>query len=615
MFFSRTRSLLLIVMFSLFFDCGGNKLPVAEEAMVSDFPARKAYVVIRSEGGPGNVQRVRNILSTDFSQNNVRTEYSLYRAKQSWNQNEIFNTAYNGQYDYIVLIDQVAKVTIDNSTHVGGKYQIRSYHIKSPNPNWLDLGQATCNLTVVPSIQKFSREVIRSIVGNKAIFIGHDYDYNDGLSHTDESQMDDDRVAASEMSSEIETLRKELAAEKERTRLAEIERKKLEDQLKHELEVQKQKAKIAQIEAEEAALKNKQREREIAEEYKVKRETIRKREAEEALMKPVEVVPEQREPTREERISRRAETKRRIAAEKAAKRKEMAEAAAARKEERRRLEQFEKEERRRLKEEIEAQRKEKQRLAEEDLKRIREKVAEERRQAEALAEQQKEAERLATERLKEEQRQAEQRQAELEELAKIDKEQADALAKEQRKARRIAREEEARRQEAELKSKRKEEKRLAKIELAKLQEEEALNQTNEKKGSVPSQKPEVGNPSPNAFVVIRGKSEEREQFEDLDDLIQFDFMFVKAKARIVIVDKDRSVAPADIKDSASPEQDLVILIDQEEYLGEGKYRYAIKSMNAYTDTDWTKATSLIVNLNLKSNLKQLSKKITEHLPK
>ena len=176
MCFLNKKGLIVTCVLTLFFSCGGNKLPIAEEsytpdvADVANFAPKKAYVVIRSEGGAESAQRVKNILTADFLENNVSTKYSLYRAKQAWNQNEIFNTAYRDQYDYIVLIDQIAKFTIDNRTQVGGKYQIRSYHIKSPNPNWLDLGQSTCNFSVVPSVQKFSREVIRGIVGNQAVF-------------------------------------------------------------------------------------------------------------------------------------------------------------------------------------------------------------------------------------------------------------------------------------------------------------------------------------------------------------------------------------------------------------------------------------------------------------
>ncbi|MBT8303053.1 MAG: hypothetical protein KJP09_01170, partial [Bacteroidia bacterium] len=337
--------------------CGGAKLPTVENGATSNFPSRKAYVVIRSEGGPSNVQRVRNILSADFQENNVMTNFALYRAKQSWNQTEIYNSAYDGQYDYIILIDQIAKFTIDNQTQVGGKYQIRSYHVKSPNPNWLDLGQSTCNLSVEPSVQKFSREVIRSIVGNSAVFKNHDFEYDESLADTKESVQVNDAEASNDLIVQIEMLRKELDAEKKRTKVAQQERDRLENMLKLEIEAQKEKTRIAQIEAEEATLRKKQRQREIAETYAAKKAEIEQREAmeaEEAYKNPQPVVEEPKELTREERLSIREETKRRQAEEREAQRLAAKEALEERKEERRRLAELKRTEQKRLREELEA---------------------------------------------------------------------------------------------------------------------------------------------------------------------------------------------------------------------------------------------------------------------
>ena len=605
-------------MLTLFLSCGGNKLPVAEESYTSNFAPKKAYVVIRSEGGPQNVQRVRDILAADFSENNVSTQYSLYRAKQAWNQNEIFNTAYKGQYDFIVLIDQVAKFTIDNKTQVGGKYQIRSYHVKSPNPEWLDLGQSTCNISVVPSVQKFSREVIRSIVGNQAAFKGHDFDYDDSVASRESTNSVNTTDSSKDLTSEIEMLRKELEEEKERTRLAEKERVRLENQLKLEIAAQEQRAKIAQIEAEDAALKKRQRQRQIAEEYAAKREEIRKREIEEDRNKPIVVDTEPKEPTREERKTAREEAKKRIAEQKEAARREMAEAAEAKKEERRRLEELEREERRRLKEEIEAQRKNKERLAEEDLQRIKAKVAEERRQAEELDRQKKEAERLAKEKEKEEKRKAELRQAQQAEQSKIEKKRAEELAQQERNVKRIAREEEAKRQEELLKAQRLQEKRQAEQRLAELEAQEqqrlaTLKTKNQSTNTSVNNNSSATLVNPNAFIVIRGKEEDKKQFEDLEDYIEFDFMFAKAKSKTTFFNPSQSISLANIMPRTSQEQNIIILIDQKEYLGDGKYLFEIKRMKKLTENNWNKISSEAYNLNVKGDLKLLSKKITEYL--
>jgi len=655
MYYLRIKGLIITCFLTLCFSCGGSKSPASDNGNTSNSPLRKAYVVIRSEGGPEKVQRVRNMLATDFSENNVSTEYSLYRAKQEWNQNEIFNIANKGQYDYIILIDQVAKFTIDNQTQIGGKYQIRSYHVQSPNPNWLDLGQSTCNLSVLPSVQKFSREVIRSIVGNQAVFKGHDFEFDDIVMNED-SDLVTTTDSSQDMTSEIGKLRKALEEEKTRTRLAEEERSKLENQLKLEIETHKQKARIAEIEAEDAALKKRERQREIAEAYAAKRETIRKREAEEALNEPVEIESSPKEPTREERISQREETKRRNAELKEAKRKEIAAAALVRKEERQQLVQFDREEKKRLKEELDAKRKENERLTEEDIKRIKAKVAEERRQAEELVKQKKEAERLAKLKPEEEIRQAEVLEELRKRQAKTDEEQVEALAMEHSESKRNAREEEKKRQEALLKAQRLEEKRLAELRLEELQkqeqegeeqrladqakkEEERLAEekrtevvlakqreeerlASEMKKSLDKKKnSEIANSKtikvsidkPNAFVIIRGKEEDKKQFEDLEDYIEFDFMFAKAKSKTVIFNKDRSTTLDNILPDLSEENNVIILIDQIEYVGDGASKYQISIINRQIDEDWKKGSSHSYNLNIRADLKQLSKKITEYL--
>ncbi len=617
MYFLRVRALILTYIVISCFSCGGTKLPVAEENYLHNLPVRKAYVVIRSEGGTTNVQRVKDILSSDFLENNVSTNFSLYRAKQAWNQNDIFNSAYKGQYDYIVLIDQVAKFTIDNRTQVGGKYQIRSYHIKSPNPNWLDLGQATCNLSVVPSVQKFSREIIRSIVGNKAAFKNHDFEYDDSLASNDDKNIINENKSSKNLASEVELLRKELEQEKRRTRLAEDERNKLESQLRLEVETQKQRAKIAEIEAEDAALKIRQRQREIAEAYEAKNKEIKKREDKAALENPPIVESKPKELTREERLSRRQETKRRIAEEKKTKRLEAAKTLAAKKEERAQLEKFEKEERRRLKEELEAQRKEKSRLAEEDLKRIKEKVAAERRQAEALAKQKKEAEKLAEAEQTIARQKAKELEAQQKEQTRIEKEKAEVLEKQERIARRMAREEDAKRKEIQLKAQRLEEKREAQIKLTDLENQAKERQesepvvTNSKKKVLKS----INTSSKliSVYVILRGKQDDKKQLEDLEDYIEFNFMFIKTKVESIILSPDESISLANISTDIFDEHNVIILVDQKEYLGNGKSTYQIMSVKTKTDRNWKNVLSEGYNLDIKADLKQLSKKIAEHL--
>ncbi len=130
---------------SLFFNCATLK-PESDDIS----PTQKAYVLLRTEGNEKEINRLTGILNSDFVTNKITSNIIHYPLGMAWNNNQIFSTAYDNNFDYIILIDQIAKFTIDNQTQVGGKYQIRSYPIKSSNPDWIDLGQKTCNISVKP---------------------------------------------------------------------------------------------------------------------------------------------------------------------------------------------------------------------------------------------------------------------------------------------------------------------------------------------------------------------------------------------------------------------------------------------------------------------------------
>jgi len=119
--------------------------------------------------------------------------------------------------------------------------------------------------------------------------------------------------------------------------------------------------------------------------------------------------------------------------------------------------------------------------------------------------------------------------------------------------------------------------------------------------------------NPNAFVIIRGKEEDKKQFEDLEDHIEFNFMFAKTKSKTVIFNKDRSTTLDNILPDLSEENNVIILIDQIEYVGDGASKYQISFVNRQIDGDWKEASSHSYNLNIRADLKQLSKKITEYL--
>ncbi len=229
---------IFLILTSLLFNCASQK----PGPMV--LPMQKAYVLLRTEGSEKEINELTNVLNSNFVTNKIASDINYYALGRTWNNNQIFTTAYNNNYDYIVLIDQVAKFTIDKKTNVGGKYQIRSYHVKSSNPDWVDLGQKTCNVSVRQSIDKFSEQIIREIVPNYVpsnVLSYKDDMYSDkgqtGISAIDYNQL----KSSEEIDNEIVELRKELAKEKKRTDKVIAEKEKLEKEYEEVLSFQKKK--------------------------------------------------------------------------------------------------------------------------------------------------------------------------------------------------------------------------------------------------------------------------------------------------------------------------------------------------------------------------------------
>lgn len=222
---------------SLLFNCASRKPS-------DSFPMQKAYVLLRTEGLEAEINELTSVLNSNFVTNKIASDINYYPLGRTWNNNQIFSTAYNNNYDYIILIDQVAKFTIDNKTNVGGKYQIRSYHIKSTNPDWVDLGQKTCNVSVRQSIDKLSQQIISQIVPNYIPSkVGYNNDHkNSKKQQTQISEIDYNQLKSSkEIDVELEELRKQLEIEKERTNKATAEKEQLEKEYEQTLSFQKTK--------------------------------------------------------------------------------------------------------------------------------------------------------------------------------------------------------------------------------------------------------------------------------------------------------------------------------------------------------------------------------------
>ena len=230
---------IFFILTSLLFNCATRKTDLNEA-----FPMQKAYVLLRTEGLEAQINELTSVLNSNFVTNKIASDINYYPLGRTWNNSEIFSTAYNNNYDYIILIDQVAKFTIDNRTNVGGKYQIRSYNIKSTNPDWVDLGQKTCNVSVNQSINKFSQEIISQIAPNN---IPSKVAYNKDIINTEKqqsqiSEIDYNQLKSSkEIDIELAELRKQLEIEKERTNKAIAEKKRLEKEYEQTLSFQKEK--------------------------------------------------------------------------------------------------------------------------------------------------------------------------------------------------------------------------------------------------------------------------------------------------------------------------------------------------------------------------------------
>ena len=653
---SASKNWIFICLALVIFNCGSNK-PHPEVKTYT--PMEKAYVLLRTEGSEQNITQVKDILNSDFVTNNISTNIITYPLERAWNNTQIFTTAYNDKYDYIILIDQVAKFTIDNKTQVGGKYQIRSYHIKSPNPEWIDLGQKTCNVTVKPSIKKFAQQIVSNIVPNyksSTVSINEDEMYADNSSNTNSGYQA--LKSSKEIDDEIKDLKHQLKLEREKTNdiIAEKERlaKQYEEALikekrKTELALanlkiaEKKKAKATQLKAEEELANSKKlRQKEIADAYAVKREKIRQKEVEEALKNPEVVVAEEiKEPTREERIRDRQEVKQRLADERAKARKKQEEDAFKRQEEKRRLVE---EKRNKIKREQEAlinKKKEEKRLTqakkEEKLLKLKKKQEDERMTK--LNEEKRitaEKEKLALAKAKEEEEQEEQltamaeakrtEQANKEEekrLAKLLKEEqvvANAKLKkekeliEQKKSKEEERLAQAKKEEEEFELKRqlKEKRRLAELEeKERVDRKQAAKSTTKVKKKKPKKNTSSG--KTNALIILRGKKGDTDNLKTLQDNIEFDFLFAKAKATVQILNKEQKINKTTIIRSNTSKFDQIIIVDQLDYKGDGFSNYQISTYNYNTDSNWKDDEVQPFKISEKESIKKLSKTITTSL--
>ncbi|NNL16143.1 MAG: hypothetical protein HKO81_05835 [Flavobacteriaceae bacterium] len=141
-------------------------LPLLSNNLNKELVAKKVYIILRTEQSSESLQTFKSQVESNLKESLVQSEFATYKVTEQLPQIKIFKTAYKKNYDYILLIDQIANINInlsDNKVNVGGKYTIQSYYLKSTNPSWKNHGDATCNISIQESVKEFSKQIVNSL--------------------------------------------------------------------------------------------------------------------------------------------------------------------------------------------------------------------------------------------------------------------------------------------------------------------------------------------------------------------------------------------------------------------------------------------------------------------
>ena len=143
-----------------------NLPTVQATSLLKDSSIKKVFIILRTGQDSENLKSFKSLVTSSLKINQVHTQFVTYKVNEEVPQMKIFKRAYKENYDFILLIDQVANYNIDlsnNKVNVGGKYQIQSYYLKSSNPSWINHGDANCNISVKESIHDFSNKILNTI--------------------------------------------------------------------------------------------------------------------------------------------------------------------------------------------------------------------------------------------------------------------------------------------------------------------------------------------------------------------------------------------------------------------------------------------------------------------
>ena len=206
--------------------------------------SKKVYILLRTEQNSENLKKFKSLVESDLLYNNVSAQISTYRVSEPLPQMKIFKAAYQENFDYILLIDQVANYNVgiaNKRVNVGGKFKLQSYNLKSSNPSWTNHGDANCNITVIKSVQEFSKQIMKTISPNESIKL---IAYSDNNSNYTASNSNIEVINIPENKlKEVKLLNTQIKLEKAKTKriLSEIELATLKTEKELELEIQKNK--------------------------------------------------------------------------------------------------------------------------------------------------------------------------------------------------------------------------------------------------------------------------------------------------------------------------------------------------------------------------------------
>lgn len=163
-----------------------NLQSIANNNLIKDLVAKKVYIILRTEQSPESLHNFKSQVESNLKQSRVQTQIATYKVTEQLPQMKIFKTAYKENYDFILLIDQIANFNINLSNkkvNVGGKYTLQSYYLKSTNPSWKNHGDATCNIAIQESVKEFTKQIINSLsiedFSNSEILVSNSNKIND----------------------------------------------------------------------------------------------------------------------------------------------------------------------------------------------------------------------------------------------------------------------------------------------------------------------------------------------------------------------------------------------------------------------------------------------------